>query len=101
MVWGWKNGVINGTSPTTFSPDEKVTREQMVTMLYRYAGSPAANGSLSAFSDAGRVSDYAKNAMIWAVDKGIIGGMGDGTLYPQGYATRAQLAKILHKYQTL
>lgn len=101
VVWGWKNGVINGTSPTTFSPDEKVTREQMVTMLYRYAGSPAANGSLSAFSDAGRVSDYAKNAMIWAVDKGIIGGMGDGTLYPQGYATRAQLAKILHKYQTM
>ena len=101
VIWGYQKGVINGTSETTFSPDASVTREQMVTMLYRYSGAGEPDGSLDQFSDAARVSPYAVPAVIWAVQNGIVNGMGDGTFSPKGEATRAQLAKILHMYQTM
>ena len=71
----------------------------MVTRLYRYAGAKDASGSLN-FTDSYRISAYARPAVVWAVQNGIISGMGDGTFNPQGYATRAQLAKVLHVYVT-
>lgn len=93
MAWAVHSGVSDGSNP-----GGSITREQLATMLYRYAGSPAVDGSLADFPDADSVSDYAVDAMCWAVSTGIIGGMGDGTLNPQGSATRAQVAAILMRY---
>ena len=78
--------------------DQVLTREQLATMLYRYAGSPAADGTITHFSDGDKVSSYAADAMQWAVSHGLIGGMGDNTLNPQGNATRAQVAAILMRF---
>ena len=74
-----------------------ITREQLVTMLYRYAGSPKANGSLDSFSDAASVSSYAVNAMQWAVANGIVNGS-NGKLNPKNNATRAEVAAILMRF---
>ena len=93
MEWAKRNGVSDGSNP-----NGNITREQLATMLWRYAGSPAVEGNLDRFSDAGKVTGYATNAMRWAMENGLIGGMGDGTLNPQGNATRAQLAVILMRY---
>ena len=71
--------------------------QQLVTMLYRYAGSPKANGSLDNFSDASTVSSYAVNAMQWAVANGIVNGS-NGKLNPQNNATRAEVAAILMRF---
>ncbi len=67
-------------------------------MLYRYAGSPDTTGSLAAFKDADSVSDYAKTAVKWAVEKGIITGKGGGMLDPKSDATRAEMAAMLQRY---
>lgn len=93
MEWAVANGVSDGTAPNS-----SITREQMVVILYRYAGSPPASGSLDSFADADNVSGYAADAMRWAVDNGLIGGTGDGALSPQGNATRAQVAAVLMRY---
>ncbi len=90
MEWSKENGISDGSNPS-----KNITRQELVTMLYRFAGEPATNGSLANFTDASSVSNYAVDAMKWAVENGIINGMGDGTLAPQGEATRAQMAKIL------
>ena len=67
-------------------------------MLWRFAGEPEAGGDLSAFTDAGGVSEWAENAMAWAVGNGVITGVTDTTLVPQGGATRAQAAAILMRF---
>ena len=100
IVWGYNAGVIQGVSDNQFAPNDRVTREQMVTMLHRYAGLPRTKGDLSMFRDAGSISDYAKQAVAWAVENGIVNGMDNGLFVPQGYATRGQLAKVLHVYKT-
>ena len=92
MAWAMAEGVSDGTNPNA-----DITREQLVTMLYRYAGSPVVNGSLSDFSDAASVSNYAENAMQWAVANGIVNGS-NGKLNPQNNATRAQVAAILMRF---
>ncbi len=92
MDWAKANGVSDGTNPTV-----NITREQLVTMLYRYAGSPAASGSLDNFSDAANVSDYAVNAMQWAVANGIVNGS-NGKLNPKNNAARAEVAAILMRF---
>ena len=97
IAWAYKNGIASGTSKTTFSPDQVITRQQMVAMIYHYKGDPKANGDLSKFKDGASVSGYAKQAMIWAVDNKVISGFEDGTIRPTGAATRAQLATILHQ----
>lgn len=98
--WAVKHGVSDGTSP-----DGKITREQLATMLYRYAQSRGlvkadVQGDLSAFTDSASVSPYAVEAMRWAVGAGIVNGM-DGKLNPQGEATRAQMATMLMRYAKL
>ena len=82
-------------------PDENITREEIATMLYLYAGAPATNGDLSIFPDAANISADSVAAMQWAVEVGIFNGMGDGTINPQGEATREQLAKILMQFINL
>lgn len=91
--WAMAEGVSDGTDPNGL-----VTREQMVTMLWRYAGEPESSASLSAYTDADSVSDWAETAMRWAIDEGIITGMTDTTLVPQGTATRAQCAAMLMRF---
>lgn len=104
LAWAYQNGIARGISSTAFEPDGAITREQMVTFLYRYAefkGADVTAGALPAqFSDRARVGDYAKPAMAWAVKHKIITGMDTApeTIAPQGTALRAQLAKILTVY---
>ena len=103
VVWAYNNGVVNGTSDTTFSPNDNVTREQVATILYRYSGSPMGTGDLSVFPDVNTVSAYAVPALTWAVGEGLINGVakdGVSTLDPTGNATRAQIATILMRYLT-
>ena len=100
VVWAAGKAIVNGTSETTFDPDASITREQIAAILHRYAGKPETKGDIASFPDAGTVSDYAKTAMAWAVEKGIIGGS-DGKLDPRSNATRAQVAAILMRYLTL
>lgn len=102
ITWAADNGIVNGNSDGTFGQYQSIKREQMVTMLYRYAqasGYAPAVGTdgLTAFSDAGSVSPYAVTAMQWAVGSGIINGA-NGQLSPSGIATRAQAAAILVRF---
>ena len=97
VAWASDNGIVSGRGDGTFGPDDSITREQLVLMLYRMEGRPTAQGDLSAFSDAGQVSSYAADAMAWAVETGLISGS-DGVLDPQGLATRAQVTVILMRF---
>ena len=81
VIWAFQYGIVNGTTPTTFEPEEPVTREQIATILYRQAGSPAVTETdLSHFLDASDVSSYAANAVRWAVSEGVIKGSKIGTV---------------------
>lgn len=93
MEWAVSRGISDGSDP-----EGQVTREQFVTMLYRAAGSPAATRRELHFTDTPQISGYALDAMSWAVENGIVGGHGDGTLSPGGAATRAQTAAMLARY---
>ena len=94
QTWAVESGISDGTNA-----DALITREQMVTMLYRYAGSPVTGGmAISEFTDSASVSDYATDAVTWALSEGILTGMGDGILAPQGTATRAQAAAMLMRF---
>lgn len=95
VAWAQAWEVVNGTSATTFSPDAKITREQLATILWRYYGEQDADiSALNDFTDGAKVSDYAKTAMAWAVENGILNGDG-GKLLPTDNATRAQYAAII------
>ena len=94
--WAVSNGVSDGTDPNGL-----VTREQFATMLHRYAGEPEASGVLDAFTDAASVSGWAREAMAWAVENGIVTGVTATTLAPQGTATRAQAAAMLMRFDLL
>ena len=103
VVWAAANDIVNGTSATTFAPNSPITREQMVTMLYRFAQYKGMDvvtlqEHLTGYPDGDQVSDYAIPAMNWAVGQGLIAGMENGTLVPQGSATRAQVATILMRF---
>ena len=102
VLWAAQNGIVNGLGENTFAPMNTLTREQLVTMLYRYAEAEgydvSAAADLSGYPDAGKVQPYAQEAMSWAVAEGIVAGMEDGTLNPAGNATRAQIATILMRF---
>lgn len=100
VLWAADKGIVNGVSETEFAPESNISREQLAVILYRDSGSPAVTGSLAAFPDSVAADEYAVNALIWAVEKGIISGS-EGLLLPQSSATRAQCAKILVSYQEL
>ena len=98
--WASATGIVNGTSATTFDPNATITREQMATMLYRYAkfkNYDLTVGQTRLFADSANIADYAKEAMGWAADKGLITGSGDGTVTPKAYASRAQAATMLQR----
>ncbi len=91
--WAVESGISDGTNM-----EQTLTREQAATMLWRYAGCPDASADLSGYSDAGDISDYARQAMLWAVEQGLISGTTATTLSPQGEATRAQVAALLMRF---
>ena len=104
--WAKLTGVVSGMSPSTFAPDDPITRAQLAVILYNYTqqfapGSLTETGSLTGFPDADSVPSWARTAMAWAVGNGLISGVGEnGVSYlrPEGCATRAQVATILMNY---
>lgn len=98
IYWAAENGIVSGYGNGSFGINDQITREQLAVMLYRYAGSPKVTNTYLNFTDANQVGGYADSALRWAVDKGIVGGMGDGTLNPKGTATRAQVAAMLMRF---
>jgi hypothetical protein len=93
MAWAVSKGISDGSNP-----EASISRQQLATMLYRYAGQPATNGSLSSYPDANGVASYATAALAWAVENGIVNGTTDGKLKPEGTATRAQVAAMVARY---
>ena len=99
IAWAAENGIVNGYGDGTFGPNDSVTREQFVVMLWRYLGSPEAKGSgLDAFTDADQINGYAVEALCWAVENGVLNGNGNGKLVPGGTATRAEAAQMLKNF---
>ena len=96
-AWGSASKVVSGTDDGRFPPEAQIPREQLAVMLWRASGSPGSTQSLAAFPDAGTCSDWARTALAWAVERGILNGM-DGRLAPGGTATRAQAAAMLTRY---
>lgn len=96
--WADDAGVVTGYGNGKFGPNDPITREQMAAMLWRYAGSPKVDGSLSSFVDGAQTSSWAQPAMIWAVEQGLMTGVGNDRLEPRGQATRAQAATILMRF---
>ena len=107
VAWAQENGIVNGTSDIKFSPNLSITREQIATILMRYADykgdsiSSITELDASLFDDYNTVSGYAKEAVDWAVKCGLISGKGDNKLDPKGVATRAETAAILHRFLEL
>ena len=105
MLWAYSTGIVNGVSSTEFAPENLITREQMVTIFWRYMNhlglDVSALTDLNAFPDRGSVSEYARQAFAWAVKAGIVNGVGEGGasyLRPQGSATRAQAAAMIQRF---
>jgi hypothetical protein len=100
VTWAYEAGIVQGTG-TGFAPNAPVTREQIATMLYRYAAylglDTEARAPLDVFSDAGKTAAWAEDAMKWAVSAGLFQGNTDGTLNPKGNATRAEVAALLQR----
>ena len=101
VTWAADNGIVNGISTSTFSPNANVTREQMAAILYRYAQykkyNTAASSSLNSFSDHTSVSGYAVASLQWSVAEKLVKGS-NGKLMPTGNTSRAQVAAILHRF---
>jgi hypothetical protein len=98
IAWAASLGIVTGTGDNKFAPNTEIMRQDLAVLLYRYAGSPASAASLSAFADAEAVSDYARDALAWAIAAGIIRGGDDGKIDPKASATRADAAAMLHRF---
>ncbi|MCD8128770.1 MAG: S-layer homology domain-containing protein, partial [Oscillospiraceae bacterium] len=97
LTWALEQEITTGTSDSTFSPDVGCTRAQIVTFLYRYAGSPAVTGDAADFADVGAGAYYC-DAVTWAVQNGITDGVGNGLFDPDAICTRAQIVTFLHRF---
>ena len=101
IAWAAKNGIIEGYSASSFGPNDAITREQLATVLYRYAkylGYTTTGSSLSGYYDASRVSSWAKDAMGWAVKNGVVTGLSSTWLNPNGTASRAEAAQMFMNF---
>lgn len=99
VLWAFSSHMVKGVTDTTFAPEKPITREQLVTILYRYDGAnPILQNHLHGFRDTSNISAYAKDAMNWAVGCGIVKGVTDNTLCPDETATRAQIAAMVSRY---
>lgn len=100
ITWASREGIVTGYGDGTFRPNVKITREQMATMLWRHSGSPKPASNRIPYYDAGRISNYAWEAMCWVTEQGYMQGKGNGILDPKGYATRAEVAQLMKNYLT-
>ena len=102
ITWTTENGIFAGYSKDKFGPDDPITREQLTAIFYRYADYKGykltVTGNLDKFEDADKITDYAKTVMQWAVGNGLIKGKAENLLDPQGTATRAEIAAMLHRF---
>ena len=102
ITWTAENGIFVGYSKDKFGPDDPITREQLAAIFYRYADYKGydltVKGNLDKFKDADKITDYAKTAMQWAVGSGLVKGKSGNLLDPQGTATRAEIATMLHRF---
>ncbi len=102
ITWTAENGIFADYGKDKFGPDDPITREQLAAIFYRYAGYKGydltVKGNLDKFKDADKVTDYAKMAMQWAVSSGLVKGKSGNLLDPQGTATRAEIAVMLHRF---
>ena len=102
VAWATENGIVNGVSDTEFAPGDDITREQLAVILYRYAAyqgyDVSQRADLSGFGDASSISGYAQEALSWAHAQGLVLGFEDGSLRPQGTASRAQIAAVLMRF---
>ena len=101
VAWAAKNGIVEGMTSTTFAPDQAITREQLASILYRYAkwlGFSGYGSDISGYTDAGKVSSYAYDAMSWAVRSGVVTGTSAKVLDPQGTASRAAAAQMFMNF---
>ena len=102
VAWAAQNGIVMGYSDTQFAPDDNITREQMASILYRYASykgyDVSAQSELAGYTDISAISDYALTAMKWANGSGLINGRTDTTIEPQESASRAEVAAILMRF---
>ena len=98
VAWAAEAGVIKGYGEGRFGPNDPITREQLASILWRYAGSPPASDLPLNFTDAGEASGYARDALRWAVEQGILTGKGGGVLDPRGKASRAEVAQMLTRF---
>ena len=102
ITWTAENGIFAGYGKDKFGPDDPITREQLAAIFYRYAGYKGydltVKGNLDKFKDADKITDYAKTAMQWAVGSGLVKGKSGNLLDPQGTATRAEIAAMLHRF---
>ena len=96
--WAAENGYVTGVSEVKFEPERSITRQELVTILYRMAGQPASSLSLDEYKDAGQIQSWAKSALVWAVEKKIVTGYEDLTLKPERSATRAEVCALLMRY---
>lgn len=97
VAWASAEGIVGGYGDGRFGPNDNITREQLAVMLWRYAEEPAASVGLT-FSDASQISSFARPAICWAVENGILNGKGGNILDPKGFATRAEVAQMLKNY---
>lgn len=101
VAWACRNGIADGMGESTFGPNDAITREELVTLLYRYAqyfGHSCIGTSIEGFADAGSVSSYAYNAMCWAYKAGVVTGTTGSRLNPQGTASRAEAAQMIMSF---
>ena len=96
--WAASKGIVNGYGNGIFAPNDNITREQLAVMLWQYAQKPNYNNKELSFHDVEQISDYASDALYWAVENGILNGYEDSTLRPNGLATRAQAAQMLKTF---
>ena len=104
LDWAYENGFVKGLSETTFGPNASITRQQATAILFRFSGGKTGGEALvsgvyeSGFTDSGKIADWAKDAMWWAVYNSLVSGVGNGQIAPEQNASRAQIAAILLRY---
>lgn len=102
--WAAEKGYVNGTGENSFNPDGKITRQEVVTILFRYSGSQSGAETMftaaydSQFTDSGAIAPWAKTAMYWAIYNGVVNGTSPTTVSPTATATRAEVAAIFVRY---
>ena len=101
VAWAYQNGLVDGITSSEFRPNNKVTRGELVLMLYRYAGSPEVKGDIDQFNDSVNIDPAYVDAILWAVDKGLVEGDDKGAFRPNNVATRLDIAVILSKFSSM